>query len=240
MSRFSSPVDKGAAGRARLVMALLAGMLLGGLLLSHAQSPAARAASASSDLATVTYRRVFEGSTPEFVEIVVRQDGVAKADVRQLNETASPQEFMVGAAVSDQIFDLARQLRNFRDTKLDAGRRVAYLGQKTLRWEKGGESYQTQYNYTADPQAAQLQKVFENLAQEQADLDRLEQRLRYDRLGVSEALDRFEEHLNQRELPEPERFLPVLDRIAGDTRLIELARQRARSLAARIRAGQDR
>ncbi len=36
----------------------------------------------------------------------------------------------------------------------------------------------------------------------------------------------------------PERFLSVLDRIAADTRLIEMARQRARSLAARIRVGQ--
>jgi hypothetical protein len=41
-------------------------------------------------------------------------------------------------------------------------------------------------------------------------------------------------------LPEPERFLGVLDRIAEDTRLIEVARQRARSLAARIRIAQGR
>jgi hypothetical protein len=219
--------------------ALLVGACVsGGTVTARAQMPSEPAA--ASELATVTFRRVFEGSTPEFVEISVRQDGAVKADVRQLSDAASPQEFTVKAALSGQIFDLARQLGNFRGADLDTSRRVAYMGQKTLRWEKGGESYQTQYNYTADPQAAQLQKVFENLAQEQADLDRLEQRLRYDRLGVSEALDRFEEHLNQRELPEPERFLPVLDRIAGDTRLIELARQRARSLAARIRAGQDR
>jgi len=217
--------------------ALLASVCLGGGAAVGAQMLSQPAA--ASDLATITFRRVFEGSTPEFVEISVRQDGAAKADVRQLSDTATPQEFTVKEALSSQIFDLAQQLGNFQGADLDAHRRVAYMGQKTFRWERGGESYQAEFNYTADPKAAQLQKVFEDLAREQDDLDRLEQRLRYDRLGVNQALDRFEEHLNQRMLAEPERFLSVLDRIAADTRLIEMARQRARSLATRIRVGQS-
>lgn len=177
---------------------------------------------------------------PEFVEIAVRQDGAAKADVRQLSETAAPQDFEVGPAVRTTIFNVARELRNFKGADLDAHRRIAYLGQKTFRWEQGAEAYQTQYNYTLDAKASQLQKIFESLAQQQADLATLEQALRYDRLGVNDALNQFEDHVNQRVLPEPERFLPVLDRIAEDTRLIEVARQRARSLAARIRIAQSR
>ena len=197
-----------------------------------------QAAATQPDVPAITYRRVFKGSSPEFVEIVVRQDGAAKADVRQLSDPASPQDFTVAAAISGQIFDLARQLHNFQGQDFDAHKRVAYLGEKTFRWEKGSEAYETKYNYTVDAKATQLQKIFENLAQEQADLGNLEQELRYDRLGVSDALNRFEEHLSQHVLPEPARFLPVLDRIAGDERLIEMARQRARSLAAQIRVAQ--
>ena len=198
-----------------------------------AQAPAP--AAGAPDLPTITYRRVFAGSTPEFIEIAVRQDGAAKADVRQLSESASPQDFMVGPAIRDQLFELARQMRNFQGADLEVKRRVANMGQKTLRWDQGTETYQAQYNYTVDAKAGQLQKMFENLAQEQADLTMLEERLRYDRLGVNQGLDQFEDHLSRGALPEPGRFVAVLDRIAEDTRLIELARQRARSLAARIR-----
>lgn len=201
-----------------------------------AQAPAN--AAASSDQPTITYRRVFEHSTPEFIEITLRQDGTAKADVRQLSDPPSPQEFTVRPAYRDQIFDLARQLRNFQKLDLEVHKRVAFMGKKTLRWDRGEDTYQTEYNYTVDPKALQLQKMFENLAQEQSDLTLLEERLRFDRLGANQYLDQFEGHLNDGVLPQPERFLPVLDKIADDTRLFEIARQRARSLAARIRAGQ--
>jgi hypothetical protein len=62
--------------------------------------------------------------------------------------------------------------------------------------------------------------------------------LKYDRLGVNDALVQFEMHLNQRVLPEPERLLPVLDNIAADSRLVDVARERARALAQRIRTSQ--
>ena len=114
------------------------------------------------------------------------------------------------------------------------------MGRKTFRWDQGGKSYQAEYVYTVDPKASQLQKIFDNLAQEQTDLATLERQLRYDRLGVNQALGQFEEHLNRGVILEPERFLSVLDRIAEDARVLELARQRARSLAARIRVAQGR
>lgn len=240
MATVLSTLDGGKVARNRRILgwALLVGVWLGGASAARGQAPNPPAA--ASELPTITYRRVFAGSAPEFVEIVVRQDGVAKADVRQLSEAASPQEFVVGPAIRGQIFDLARELRNFQGADLELRRRVAYMGRKTLRWDHGADTYQAEYNYTTDPKASQLQKIFDNLAQEQADLDMLEQRLRYDRLGVNQALDQFEGHLNRGQLPEPERFLAVLDRIAEDTRLIAIARQRARTLAARIRVAQSR
>ena len=55
---------------------------------------------------------------------------------------------------------------------------------------------------------------------------------------MNDGLRQFENDLAQRTLPEPERFLPVLDRIAADTRVVDVARQRARALAERIRTSQ--
>jgi len=189
--------------------------------------------------ATITYRRVFKGSTPEFIEIKVSEDGAASFDIRQSSEDADPQPFQVSEPVRAKLFALAAELHNFDGADLDVHRRVADLGQKTLRYEKNGQAHQTQFNYTINHSATQLQTIFEGLAQQLEDRDLLQQRLKYDRLGVNDALVQFELHLNQRVLPEPERLLPVLDSIAADSKLVDVARQRARTLAERIRASES-
>lgn len=188
--------------------------------------------------ATLTYRRVFKGSSPEFIEIKLSQDGPATVDIRQSSEDPDPQPFEVGAPVRQKLFALAAELHNFQDADLDVHRRVADLGQKTLRYEKDGEVHEAQYNYTTNHFAMQLQAIFEGLAQQQEDLDLLQMRLKYDHLGVNDALMQFEMNLNQRILPEPERLLPVLDSIAADSKLVDVARERARALAERIRSSQ--
>jgi hypothetical protein len=45
----------------------------------------------------------------------------------------------------------------------------------------------------------------------------------------------FEIDLNKRAIPEPQRLLSILEVIGGDPKVVDLARQRARNLAERIR-----
>ena len=190
----------------------------------------------AADDATITYRRVFKGSNPEFIEIKISEAGTASYDIRQLSEDADPRPFQLGDTIRARIFELAGELHNFAGVDLDVHRRIADLGQKTLRYEKGGEVHEARYNYTLNRSAQQLALIFEGFFQQQRDLTLLEQRLKYDRLGVNDALHQFEDDLGQRTLPEPERLLPVLDRIGADSRVVEVARQLARALAERIRA----
>jgi len=135
----------------------------------------------------------------------------------------------------EKIFELAAQLNYFRDLQLDLRRRVANLGEKTFRYERGAEFHEVSFNYTINAAANQLMQIFEGLARQQEHLVKLQRRMRYDRLGVNEALLQFEADLNRKILPEPERLLPVLEQIANDPRVVEIARQRARVLAERIR-----
>src|SRR5579864_6870487 len=189
----------------------------------------------AADGATISYRRIFKGSNPEFIEIKIGEDGSAAYDIRQLTEDPDPQPFQVSDTVRAKIFELAGELHDFEGLDLDVHRKIADLGQKTLRYEKAGEVHETHYNYTLDRTAMQLALVFEGLFQQQRDLIVLEQKLKYDRLGVNDALHQFEDDLGQRTLPEPERLLPVLDKIAADSRVVEVARHLARALAERIR-----
>jgi hypothetical protein len=189
--------------------------------------------------ATVTYRRVFKGSTPEFIEVKISDQGKSTYDIRQLDEEADPEPLEVGAPVQKRIFDLAGSLNNFAIANIDIQKKIANLGQKTFRYENGAEVHETSFNYTVNPSASQLMEIFEGLARQQEDLVLLERQAKYDRLGVNDALMRFESDMDHRLLPEPERLLPVLDQIAGDSHFIEIARTRARAIAERIRNSRE-
>ncbi len=197
------------------------------------------AAGANPGGATVTYRRVFKGSTPEFIEVKIGDQGKSTYDIRQLEEEADPQPLEVGPAVQKRIFDLAASLNNFAIANIDIQKKVANLGQKTFRYENGAEVHETSFNYTLNPTASQLMEIFEGLARQQEDLVLLQRQAKFDRLGVNDALLRFESDMDHRLLPEPERILPVLDQIAADSHFLEIARTRARALAERIRDSRD-
>jgi hypothetical protein len=189
---------------------------------------------------TITYRRVFKGSNPEFIEIKVSDQVKSTFDIRQLDEDADPQPFEVGPDVQKKIFELASDLNHFANQNLDIQKKIANLGQKTLRYESGAEVHETSFNYTMNTSAAQLMQIFEGLAKQQQDLTTLERRAKFDRLGVNDALLQFESDMEHRLLPEPERLLPVLDQISADSHFVEIARSRARALAERIRNSQGR
>jgi hypothetical protein len=186
--------------------------------------------------AKLSFRRVFKSSTPEFIEISVREDADdATYEIRQLDDDPEKLMFEVGSTLRAKMFELAGQLNRFQNQDLDVHRKIANLGEKTFRWEKGPEAHEAVFNYTLNSAASQLLQIFEGLARQQELVMLLERRIKYDRLGINDALLQFETDLNRKLLPEPQRALPALDQIANDTRFVEIARQRARSVAERIR-----
>lgn len=223
---------------ARIPAALAAIVFLTSLIAAAQSAPPCAADAKVPSGVTIGFRRVFKGSTPEFIEIFASPDCTARADIRQLSDDPGPQVFQIGAAVRSKIFDLADKLHNFEGVDLDVHRRIADLGQKTFLYDSGAAKREARFNYTTNPDAMQLVMIFEGIAQEQQDLESLDQKSKYDRLGVNDSLRQFESDLGRHILPEPERMLPVLDRIAADARLIDVARQRARALAERIRTSQ--
>lgn len=216
---------------------LLLGLVTSSLLQADAKMVSfARAAAPATAQAKLTYRRIFKSSSPEFIEIVVKNDSdTGTFEIRQLDEDPGATPFQVGAALREKMFELAAQLKNFEGQDLDVHRRIANLGDKTFRWERGGELHETKFNYTLNSAATQLMQIFEGLARQQELVTLLERRMKYDRLGINDALLQFETDLNHKLLPEPQRALPTLDQIASDSRFVEIGRQRARALAERIR-----
>ncbi len=184
------------------IRVLVAGMLVFLCLSCWLSSAAAGSPPAAG--AKLSFKRVFQGSSPEL-------------------------------ALRAKIFALADELHNFQGQDLDVHRKIANLGEKTFRWQQGSISHETRFNYTLNSSATHLLQIFEGLARQQEHFALLSRRIRYDRLGINDALLQFESDLNRGLMPEPQRLVPLLEQIASDTKFVEIARQRARILADRLR-----
>jgi hypothetical protein len=215
----------------RIASVLLALALLAPVLQAASNEPAA----AQPAAATITFRKVFKTSYPEFVEIKLSESGAGTFDIRQLDEAANSQPFEIGQPIAQRIFELAGKLHDFQGLDLEVHHRLANLGQKTFRYEKGTENHEITFNYTLDPTATQLLNIFEGLTRQETDLSDLQRAMHYDKLGVNDVIVQIESDYNAKLLPESERLLPSLDQVAADEKFLEIARQRARTLAARIR-----
>lgn len=198
--------------------------------------PAESAHSSPASSSVFTYRRIFKSSTPEYIELRIKEDSdTGSYEIRQLDEDPGSTPFDISHSLRTKIFELIAQLNYFKGLDLDVHRKIANLGEKTFRWERSAEVYEVKFNYTVNPQATQLLQICEGLARQQELIDLLQRRMKYDRLGVNDALLQVENDYSKGVLPEPQRVLPLLEQIAGDSRFLEIARQRARALAERMR-----
>jgi hypothetical protein len=199
-----------------LVLALLAGAAL------------------AADTPRVIYTKVFPGSSPAYVSITVAQDGAVS-----YKETADDdaETFQIEPDAVTAIFDLSQKLDHFKG-KIESGLKVANMGQKTFRWEDGAESSEAKYNYSHDENARLLQDWFERITESERAMLELKHALRYDKLGVYQALLNLETIWNAKRLAGSAQILPLLDRVAQNDVYIHMARERALALAAAIRAAQ--
>jgi hypothetical protein len=224
-----------ACPRLARILAATSAIALCTVLLLAAPALSSVAASAASDSPNITYQKIFKSSYPEYVQIKVSQNGAATYDIRQLDEESDPMPFEINPRLVQRIFELAAKLHNFQGLDLDMHRRIANLGEKTFRYTRGSEIHEVKFNYTLDDSATQLLNIFEGLARQESDLSTLVRVMRYDKLGVNDAVVQIETDYNNKLFPEPERFLGALDQVSADDKFIDIARQRARSLASRIR-----
>ena len=215
----------------------LLAMIGSGVTLASAQARASASAASkpSSQNAKITFRRIFQGSSPEYVELCIWDDAkTATYEIRQMDDDPGSAPFEVGEALRSKIFGLTAQLHNFQGLDLDVHRKIANLGEKTFRWEQAGVSHETKFNYTLNPAATQLLQIFEGLARQQEHYELITRRMRYDRLGIYDALLQFESDLNRGLLPEPGRLVPLLEQIANDPKFVDVARKRAQLLLGRV------
>jgi hypothetical protein len=185
-----------------------------------------------ADAPRVSYTKVFPGSDPAYMAIVVDQNGAVTYREAKDEE---PETFKLEPEAVQAIFDLAEKLGHFK-RPLESGLKVAKTGDKTFRWENGAESSEAKFNYSLDENAKLMQDWFERISESERAMMLLRRSIRFDKLGVNDAVLRVDTAWTQKRLVGREQFLPLLDRVAKNEGFVNIARDRAARLADSFRS----
>jgi hypothetical protein len=188
---------------------------------------------ASPETPHVIYSKSFPGSTPAWLEITLDKTGAG--EYKEDPKDEDPLTFQLTGTEVSQIFGLTDKLDRF-SRPLESGLKVANMGMKTFRYEADGHSGETRFNYSEDLDARALADWFERIAETERSRIELERAVRFDKLGVQQAILRIEIIRDQKRLIGPDQFLPMLDRVVKNESFLHIARDRAAALAEGIRA----
>ncbi|MBI3693911.1 MAG: hypothetical protein HY238_03595 [Acidobacteria bacterium] len=189
---------------------------------------------AAQSPARIVFSKSFPGSAPAW--FAVELDETGKAVYRDAPDDDNPLRFELPAKDTREIFALAEKLEFF-NRPLESKLKVANMGMKTLRYEKGDVRGGTKFNFSEDPDARALADWFEKISETEQHRIGLERTARFDRLGVNKALLQLESSWDKNRIVAPEQLLPILEKIATAQNYLHIAQARAASLAERIRAG---
>lgn len=182
----------------------------------------------------VTFSKSFPGSVPPYAEVTLEKSGAA--EYREDAKDDNPLKFELSAEDTSAIFSLADRMDHFT-RQVESGLKVAFMGTKTFRYDPGdGASHEVKFNYSEDLEAKTLLDWFERISETERDLIELERTVRFDKLGVHEALLHIEVTRDQKRLVAEKQFLPLLDRVVKNESYLHMARERAAALAESIRA----
>lgn len=181
----------------------------------------------------IFYSKSFPNSTPAYVSIELSKNG----DIvyKEAVDDEQPVKLKIEPAEADEIFALAEKLDHFK-RPLESGLKVAFMGEKTFRWVSDAPPQEQKFNYSQDLDANKLQDWFERISESEQIFFFLERTVKYDKLGVYKALLQLEAAYDRKRLVAWSQYLPLLDRVAKNSSYMNVARERAASLAEVFRA----
>jgi hypothetical protein len=192
---------------------------------------------------TVTFNVLWEAATPQLFTVTARSTGsahyVSSNPVRKSDDPAQAAdpdytlEFTLSSPGAAKVFALATQARYF-DGDFDFKKHsVANTGAKTLTYADLKRHFQTTYNWSENAAIDQLTSYFQGISATIEHGRRLQFIHRYDKLGLEAHLKGMEDEAQRNYLTELQIIAPILESIADDSSVMNIARQRARRLLQR-------
>ena len=191
---------------------------------------------------TITYDRVWEAYTPQEVTFTVESTGPARYLSRNPFKTPDQREtdpdftleFTMSAATRDKIFRDAKEANYFHGDFTFKKHAVSSTGKKTLTYANQSRHFETTYDYSENKAIEEITNIFQGVSNTIEHGRKLQYLRRFDRLGLEEELKGMESLAENGYLAEVQLIAPTLESIANDPAILNIARQRARRLLAKV------
>ncbi|MGZ4788737.1 MAG: hypothetical protein ACXVZX_09470, partial [Terriglobales bacterium] len=185
----------------------------------------------------ITFTLNFPEFKPPFYNISVESSGRSEyKSTPQPNNVGDPYllKFVMSEPARTRLFEAARQLNFFRGNFEYTKSKVAFTGTKTLTFKNAKEEHETTYTWSDNPMIQEITTTFQNIS-ETIELGRqLEDKYRYDKLGVDAILKVMEQEAKDKRLIELQAIQPILTRVAKDPTLMNISRRRAEFLLTKV------
>jgi hypothetical protein len=189
----------------------------------------------NAPVAEVNFELNWRQADPQFYTINVESTGDSSYQSQpQTKEGDTPGDpfmlkFIASEATRAKIFELAEALHYFQGN-FESKYKVAQTGTKTLQYRDGQKEFKTSLNYSDNPQMRELIDIFQKMSTTFEMSRKLDYDLRFDKLGLDRDLKSIEEINKSHGLIELQVISPTLQRIANDSSVINISRQRAKRL----------
>ncbi len=183
----------------------------------------------------LTFTKSFPGSVPAYICLDVDRSGAVS--YKEAVHDDQPVKAQLLESDATALFSMAEGLHYF-NSPLESGLKVANTGKKTFRYEdENGAATEATFNYSTNQTAQQLLDRFEQIAQSERAYSELDRAMRYDKLGVNDALAEIESLWVRKQLAAPRQFIPLLTRISTHESFMHLVRDRAARLKDEFESG---
>lgn len=191
---------------------------------------------------SVTFDLFWDAATPQSYKITVDTTGSARYESHTPprpgeGHSAVPTEqddfeiaFTISSPTRNQIFQVAQELDYFNGDWDFRKHAMANTGRKTLTYADSSKKFHTTYNYSENKAVQRITAIFQGISLTLEHGRRLQFLHRFDRLGLESELNTMEQMAKNHDLAELQLIAPTLQKIADDSRVMNIARQRCRRL----------
>jgi hypothetical protein len=121
-----------------------------------------------------------------------------------------------------------------RPETFESGRKIADLGPKRLSIELPSGKREGTFNYSLRKDVADLAAFFQALINQETLSFDIANAIQFDRLGIPKRLETVENELRANRIADPERLIPLLERIEKGQQIVNYARAHAGKIKKQI------
>jgi hypothetical protein len=192
---------------------------------------------------TITFDRVWEAYKPQNVTITVQSTGSARYVSRNPFTPPEPGadpdytlDFTLSSRNQQKLFRDAREANYFNGDFSFKKHVVASTGKKTLTYSDPVRHFSTTYDYSDNKAIEEITNLFSGISSTIEHGRKLVYLHRFDKLGLEDELKAMEDAAESHNLAELQIIAPTLKSIQDDTKVLNIARQRAKRLLAKAKS----